>query len=420
MDTLNSYTYRTSFNLDLASQISRSAKIKWTISGLSQAADLVELSRQGDSIAEKEFKLPPRTGVKGEESLVFRAALAVTEKHASKPVDDTCVGLFLTLEEGADVALVDFSCRRSSNVHPDPLRWSGRRRIRRNVRWGKANLTTLKSLKESQARNGKLMFQLVMSVFAPIRASKRSCSVATVSSIPAKTMGQQLREDLSSADVGFLVQRRVKKKGGTGKEMEVRRIDVHRLVLSARSEVFSAMFGNAKNKEHQDKSVTIKDMTFRGAEDFIQMIYTDSCDAMKDECVDLKRLQELLQAVEKYQILPLKSVIAEKLFSIMDSDNLGKIVSMAEAYNLQQLVDLIVKELASPGTSFSHRCMKQASEDFKKRVLEAMGENEGEMESSDNDDNDDPMNSFENPWACGFDCGMEDSSSEYGYLLQSP
>ncbi len=81
-----------------------------------------------------------------------------------------------------------------------------------------------------------------------------------------------------------------------------------------------------------------------------------------------------------FKVLPLKDRLADKLFSILTPDNAGRIALMAETYNLSNLTDTLVKELASPGFSLGRKWMKRASEDFKLRVLRAMGEYEEEEE----------------------------------------
>ena len=244
--------------------------------------------------------LPPILWRQGDEVLVFRAELVVADRPSS--LDDTHLGLFLTLEEGADSAVVDLRCskglrpstrhrlRHPAHTPADPWKWSGRRRIGRGERWGKARLLTLRDLRSVLLPSKRLRVSMRLLVGSAIRARKRH--VASLSGAPAKCFGQQLLESKSSADVAFVVQRRGEKKT----------FPVHKLVLTSRSEVFSVMFGNPDTQESKSMSVVIKDMGFKAAEDFLQLMYTDKCEALEDGRADIERLKKLLRAVEKYQV----------------------------------------------------------------------------------------------------------------------
>ncbi len=324
---------------------------------------------------------------------MFRAELVVADRPPS--LDDTHLGLFLTLEEGADSAVVSLrlGCMirgSKSPPWPDPWRMFSCSNVRRGERSGRARVISLRDLGKTVPSHGKLRLNLRLNVSARIRAHVRPIILHAVTrGAPAKCFGQQLRESAeSSADVAFVVQRRGKKKT----------FPVHKLVLTSRSEVFSAMFGNPDTQESNSMTVVIRDMGFQGAEDFLQLMYTDKCGALEESCKNLTRLKQLLRAVDKYQVLPLKDRLADKLFSILTPDNAGRIALMAETYSLPNLTDALVTELAMPGNSLGRKWMTRAPEDFKMRVLRAMGEEEveeeaeaGEENSSEDEDDDDSL-----------------------------
>ena len=313
--------------------------------------------------------------------MVFRAEVVVTDRPAAW--GDASLGLFLTLEEGADSAVVNLLC--SKGAFPDPWDFSCRGAVQRGERFGKRDLISARNVAATVPSNGKLRLTLEFSACSPIRRSAEEL-IPVVSRLPASTFGQSLWKSKNFADVRFIVRRH----GNREKTFQV-----HSFVLNARSEVFSAMFLNPDTQESKSMTVVIKDMGFRAAEDFLQFMYTDKCGALEESCKNLTRLRQLLRAVDKYQVLPLKDRLADKLFSILTPDNAGRIALMAETYNVSRLTDALVAELAMPGNYLGRKWMERASVDFKQKVLRAIGEAEeaeevdvSEEEEEDEEDDD--------------------------------
>ncbi len=63
-DVVSPYDYRRGLGLRLRTALARSAKVVWELHEASLSADVVQMSRPGDVIAEREFKLPPRKEVR--------------------------------------------------------------------------------------------------------------------------------------------------------------------------------------------------------------------------------------------------------------------------------------------------------------------------------------------------------------------
>ncbi|XP_064540349.1 speckle-type POZ protein-like [Drosophila montana] len=108
------------------------------------------------------------------------------------------------------------------------------------------------------------------------------------------------------------------------------KIKAHRLILSARSPVFMAMFKHP-SKENELGCITIPDFNYNVIREMLRFIYTDQ----KPNMADI--IEELLAAADKYCLDRLKAMCADFLLSSLSAENAAKLLKLADLYNMEYL-----------------------------------------------------------------------------------
>uniref|UniRef100_A0A0K0E8B8 BTB domain-containing protein n=1 Tax=Strongyloides stercoralis TaxID=6248 RepID=A0A0K0E8B8_STRER len=103
-------------------------------------------------------------------------------------------------------------------------------------------------------------------------------------------------------------------------------IPVHKIVLSARSSVFDAMF-NSDVSETQSNTLEIKDFQLEVVEEMLRYIYTDTY----LNKVDI--VTEVYMIADKYDIIGLKKVTENHLIKNTSVDNSCKYLVLADTYS---------------------------------------------------------------------------------------
>ena len=114
----------------------------------------------------------------------------------------------------------------------------------------------------------------------------------------------------------------------------------HRVIVSARSPVFRAMF-RAKMKESESRKVTIEDIKPEIMAEMLYFLYTGLVrkDVSKDSVVDL------LVAADKYQMDTLRNICQDKLSSALDAKNVIEFLILGEMYRIPKLKDAALMEV---------------------------------------------------------------------------
>ncbi|XP_057319020.1 speckle-type POZ protein B-like [Microplitis mediator] len=112
----------------------------------------------------------------------------------------------------------------------------------------------------------------------------------------------------------------------------------HKIILSARSPVFLAMFTN-EMKENRDNEIAIPDMDPKIFEKMLEFIYTDNVNDLDSNSV------HLLEAADKYQLLKLKSLCEESLSKSASIDNAIKLMILADLHNANQLFENVLESI---------------------------------------------------------------------------
>ena len=116
----------------------------------------------------------------------------------------------------------------------------------------------------------------------------------------------------------------------------------HKLILSARSPVFKAMF-QAKMKESETMTVEIKDIEPAVVTEILHFIYTGG---IKEEAFE-QFGEELLAAADKYELDSLKDICEDKLsYYILDSSNAVRFLLLGDRFQAPMLREKSLRTVA--------------------------------------------------------------------------
>ena len=119
---------------------------------------------------------------------------------------------------------------------------------------------------------------------------------------------------------------------------------VHKIVLAASSDVFSAMFSHAGTRESRTSRVEIVDMDPRALEAFLQFVYTDDCEGAAWRSREM--VLRLLEAAEKYDVDGLKRRCEDGLTRLMHPGNVGATGAVANRFRAPELRRNVVSFVA--------------------------------------------------------------------------
>jgi len=110
----------------------------------------------------------------------------------------------------------------------------------------------------------------------------------------------------------------------------------HKLILSARSSVFDAMFSH-NMREHILNRVEIKDLDVKVVQDMLHYIYSGQVIELESKAADL------VTAAEKYDLKELKQMCVTSLCNSIRDDNVLDMLVLVETYNLPELRKLVLE-----------------------------------------------------------------------------
>lgn len=118
-------------------------------------------------------------------------------------------------------------------------------------------------------------------------------------------------------------------------EQNKKELKVHRLLLSAFSPVFAAMFSHTETKEALEKRVVIEDVSAETMERLLRYIYIGKLEFDKKE--KEKPLLEFMAAVDKYQVDLLKGECESRLLGMITVESVCTILMSADLHNASTL-----------------------------------------------------------------------------------
>ena len=127
------------------------------------------------------------------------------------------------------------------------------------------------------------------------------------------------------------------------------RFPAHKLILSARSEVFAAMFSHKDTLESQKKEILIKDTDKHTMDIFLRFVY----DATQPQNLSFEALAELLRVADKYQVPSLIHFCVVKLRENICTDNAIQGAIYGSIYRNSDLKRDAIKAIVNAETNLS-------------------------------------------------------------------
>ena len=115
-------------------------------------------------------------------------------------------------------------------------------------------------------------------------------------------------------------------------------LSAHKLILSARSPVFAAMFSYANTKEAQENQVEITDISAEVFQQLLKYIYTGRVDSQDHR----RHAEGLLAAADKYGLIKLKQYCEQCLITQLSLESALRLLPLAE---MHCAIELKVKAL---------------------------------------------------------------------------
>ncbi|XP_058803698.1 speckle-type POZ protein-like [Phymastichus coffea] len=127
-----------------------------------------------------------------------------------------------------------------------------------------------------------------------------------------------------------------------------REIFAHKLVLSANSAVFAAMFQH-KMLENEENIVKIDDISYNTLNVLLHFIYTGECKLSEDIVIDL------FKAADKYELMKLKNICEEELCRSISVNNVIALLQLADLHSAENLKKEAIELIAVQGKDIIDR-----------------------------------------------------------------
>ncbi|XP_015123821.1 speckle-type POZ protein A [Diachasma alloeum] len=114
----------------------------------------------------------------------------------------------------------------------------------------------------------------------------------------------------------------------------------HKLVLAARSSVFSAMFAHEETEENLKNEVKIENMEPATIQAMLEFFYTDKVTNLEELAHDL------LEAADKYDVPLLRSMCEEVLYATVNAENAAEILILADLHRSPKLKEHVMGFMA--------------------------------------------------------------------------
>ncbi|XP_044021012.1 speckle-type POZ protein-like [Aphidius gifuensis] len=121
-------------------------------------------------------------------------------------------------------------------------------------------------------------------------------------------------------------------------EVDGKEFKAHKMILSLKSPVFSAMFDYESMKESRDNRVVIKDIDADVVKQMLEYIYTGKTPSKINDCV-----HDLIGAAVKYQINDLKDICENHLMENITVANAVDTLIVADRYDTKELKTEVVE-----------------------------------------------------------------------------
>jgi len=309
---------------------------QWTIDNFLHRAQFTEV---GDSLCSPIFRIPVDEFRSNKpQELQFQLEVFPNGEEGEDNCDYVAVFLTSRLQGDLDVKY-DFSVLKSDNTCWGRIGNTFKKFCPDQNSWGYGKAFSKAKLMEKQNEllpNGCLTIVCNLEIFYSDKTTQGKKRPRLDFSPPPEhnvKLGDQLSEAFSGgqfSDVTLVCEEKM--------------FPCHKVILSARSDVFKAMFSHENTKEGQTNQVDITDTDPDTLEQLLKYIYSDKLDC------DMPNLaSSLMRAADKYNIPRLKSLCEEAICNNIEVSNAADILVLAhmyEATNLKAMaVDFIMNNL---------------------------------------------------------------------------
>jgi len=310
---------------------------QWTIDNFLHRAQFTEV---GDSLCSPIFGVPVDVfGTAKPQELLFQLEVFPNGEEG----EDNCdyVAVFLTSRKQGDLDVkYDFSVLKSDNSCWGRIGNTFKKFCPDQNSWGYGKAFSKAKLMEKQNEllpNGCLTIVCNLEVFysdKTTQGKKKPRLDFSPPGEPNSKLGDQLNDAFNSGDFSDVTLM-----------CGERNFPCHKIILSARSDVFKAMFSHENTKEGQTNQVEITDTDPDTLEQLLKYIYSDKLDC------DMPNLaSSLMRAADKYNIPRLKSLCEEAICNNIEVTNAAEILVLAHMYEASNLkamaVDFIMSNLS--------------------------------------------------------------------------
>ena len=141
-----------------------------------------------------------------------------------------------------------------------------------------------------------------------------------------------LRNNTDSADVKFVCNGKI--------------FWAHRLILSARSNVFAALFSHKGTKEDKSGEVHIEDCDHEAMEMFLSYIYEG---AAPPQDTSFEVAKQLMNVANKYNVLSLKEKGCKIILARLNADNAIQVAQLGRLYDMDSLKRAAMATITASG-----------------------------------------------------------------------
>ena len=311
---------------------------KWTIDDFLRRAHSTEV---GDSLCSPVFSVTVE-GFDGEiQNLTFQLEVFPNGEEGEDNSD--YVAVFLTSRRQEDLEVkYDFSVEKSDESYWGRIGNTFKKFSPEQNSWGYGKAFSKAKLQEKANEllpDGKLTIVCNLEIYYSDRHTEGKKPRIEFKKDDTPSLGDNLGRLLTNPKFSDVILK-----------CDDRTFPCHKMVLSARSEVFAAMF-NHNTTESRKNEVEIADIEPDVLEQMLHFLYTDTCD------VNIGNSGNLMTAADKYNIPRLKMICEEFLCYNVEVSNIDKILVLSYFHEAKQLqkfaVDFVLNNLKkvsdSPG-----------------------------------------------------------------------
>ena len=120
----------------------------------------------------------------------------------------------------------------------------------------------------------------------------------------------------------------------------------HKLILSARSDVFAALFSHKDTKEVKSGEVHIEDCDHEAMEIFLSYIYEG---AAPPQDTSFEVAKQLMNVANKYNVPPLKDKGGKIILARLNEDNAVQVAHLGSLYDMESLKKAAMASIAIAG-----------------------------------------------------------------------